>query len=305
MPNFHLAQINIGTMIAPIDDPAVSGFVDALEPINAIADRSAGFVWRLQTEEGDATSLHLFENPNVLINLSVWESVDALRNYVYKSDHVEYFKRRSEWFEPNAGKLALWWVHAGVVPDPADALRRIRFLERHGPSPYAFTFSQVSPPLIIRRTVLEEASTRDLVERLNVELSEIYGDPDANHFELDPLAVTGQNGAMLLAELDGQAVGCGAIRRIDDRSAEIKRMYVDPDVRGAKLGASILDQLESEALALGFTNLKLETGTLQHAAMHLYEQAGYTATELWGEYLDSPYTSRAYQKDLDGQAHTA
>ena len=95
-PPLHVAQINIGTMVAPTDDPRVAEFMDGLDRINAIADESPGFVWRLQADDGNATSIQIFPDPLTLVNMSVWESVDALKAYVYQSDHVEFFRRRAE-----------------------------------------------------------------------------------------------------------------------------------------------------------------------------------------------------------------
>lgn len=134
-------------MIAPTDDPAVAEFMDALDRVNALADESPGFVWRLQTDEGNATDIHVFDDPCRLVNMSVWESVEALKAYVYRSEHVDFFRRRAEWFVPDAKQLALWWIPTGTVPDLADAVRRVEHLERHGPSRYAFGFASVQPPV--------------------------------------------------------------------------------------------------------------------------------------------------------------
>lgn len=137
--------MNIGTMIAPTDDPAVAEFMDALDRINALADDAPGFVWRLQADDGNATSIQLFDDPCQLVNMSVWESVETLKAYVYRSEHVEFFRRRAEWFVPDAKRLALWWIPTGTIPTEAEGVRRVEHLERHGPSPYAFGFGSVQP----------------------------------------------------------------------------------------------------------------------------------------------------------------
>lgn len=296
--DLHVAQINIGTLVAPVDDPAIAEFVDNLEPINALADRSPGFVWRLQTEEGDATSIHVFDDPCRLVNMSVWESVDALKAYVYRSEHVEFFSRRAEWFVPDASSVALWHVAAGAVPTVVDGVRRADFLRRHGRSSYAFGFGRTPEPLLIGPTTLDDSATAELIIRLNSELTDLYGDPDANHFHLDPAEVDGDRGAIVRADLGGAPVGCGAVRKVDDRTGELKRMYVDPAVRGSKVGAAVLDQLEQQAERLGLSEVVLETGIHQHAAIGLYESSGYEPAPLWGEYTASPETSRAYRKRL-------
>ena len=143
----HLAQVNVGRIVAPLDDPRLQDFVDGLQPVNAIADAAPGFVWRLQDESGDATSFKLFDDEPLVINLSVWESIEALRAFAYRSDHVEYLRRRRDWFEPmSEAFLALWWVPAGTVPTPEEAVDRVEHVRAHGASPEAFTFRQVFPP---------------------------------------------------------------------------------------------------------------------------------------------------------------
>lgn len=141
--SFHLAQVNVATSRAPMDDPIMQGFVDRLETLNALADSSPGFIWRLQTDDGDATAIRVFDNPLILFNLTVWESVEALEAYVYKSDHVNAVKRRMEWFEkPEQTPFALWWIPAGHIPDEVEAKVRLEKLWRDGPGPEAFTFRQ-------------------------------------------------------------------------------------------------------------------------------------------------------------------
>jgi len=294
----HVAQVNIATIRAPVGDPLVAEFVDNLDRINAIADSAPGFVWRLQTAEGNATSIHAFPDPMLLVNMSVWESVEALQEFAYRSEHREFVKRRAEWFVDGSTRLALWWVPAGTVPSIDDAKRRLAFLSAHGPSPFAFRFGKTPPQAVVSRTTFADETTVALVHRLNDELSAMYPEDGANHFSLDPESVVPPVGVMVRATLDGRPVACGAIRMLDERTGELKRMFVDPDVRGLKLGAAILDALECEAAELGAQELCLETGSRQTAAIGLYEKAGYAPTPLWGEYLRSPETSRCYRKAL-------
>ena len=111
MSKYHIAQVNIGRMRAALEDPVMAGFVERLEEINALADRSPGFVWRLQTEAGNATYLRPYDDDRILFNFSIWESVEALRAYVYKTAHAELLRQRRDWFEQFSGAyLALWWV---------------------------------------------------------------------------------------------------------------------------------------------------------------------------------------------------
>ena len=142
----QLAQFNVARLRAPIDDPVMEGFRSQLERINAIADQSPGFVWRLQTDEGDATSLRAYPDPLTIVNMSVWESLEALHEYVYRSPHVGPLRDRRQWFEPASGPiLVLWWVPAGHIPTLEEAMQKLNRLSVHGPSEAAFTFRQPFP----------------------------------------------------------------------------------------------------------------------------------------------------------------
>ena len=146
MTRFHLTQVNIGRLRAPLDDPIMEGFRSQLDPINALADRSPGFVWRLQTEDGNATSIRPFADERMAINMSVWESLEALQQFVHRSAHIGPLRDRKEWFEPIDGPiLALWWIPAGHVPTVAEALERLEHLKEQGPTVYAFTFRTPFP----------------------------------------------------------------------------------------------------------------------------------------------------------------
>ncbi len=143
---YQLAQVNIAVLREPLDAPATAGFVAALGPINQLADHSPGFVWRLQTPQGDATSLRVFSDDRILVNLSVWESVEALWTFTYASRHLDLLRRRREWFHrPGEAYLALWWVETGSVPTVEEAKRRLERIRRRGPSPDAFTLREPFP----------------------------------------------------------------------------------------------------------------------------------------------------------------
>jgi Domain of unknown function (DUF3291) len=145
---FHLAQINIARALAPLDDPLLADFVAQLDEINALAERSPGFVWRLTGENGASSSyVRAFDDPRMLINMSVWDSIHALYEYAYKSDHMKVFRDRRKWFEPSSTpSVVLWWIPAGHIPTIAEAVERLEMLERLGPTPEAFTFRQQFPP---------------------------------------------------------------------------------------------------------------------------------------------------------------
>lgn len=144
---FHLAQVNVAQLRAPLDSPQLAGFVARLDEINALADGSPGFVWRLQTEAGDATALRVFDDDRLLVNLSVWTSVKVLHDYVYRSRHVELIRDRKPWFEAlGRAHYALWWIPAGTLPTVADAVQRLAHLQAHGPTPVAFDFQRPCAP---------------------------------------------------------------------------------------------------------------------------------------------------------------
>lgn len=144
---YHLAQVNVGRLRAPLDDPLIADFMALLDDINALADAAPGFVWRLQDESGNATSVPAFEDPRMIINMSVWETFEALRDFTYRSDHVRVLARRREWFERmERPHFALWWIPTGTLPEIADAKRRLELLATGGPGPDAFTFRDRFPP---------------------------------------------------------------------------------------------------------------------------------------------------------------
>jgi hypothetical protein len=146
---YVLAQVNIGRLAAPLDSEQLAGFVAALDPVNAVADAAPGFIWRLQTEEGNATSLRAFEaEGGTLLNMSVWASVEALGAYVYGEAHLAVLRRRREWFEKMAEDYAaLWWIERDHIPTIHEAEDRVRHLREHGPTPYAFTLrAHFAPP---------------------------------------------------------------------------------------------------------------------------------------------------------------
>ncbi len=144
---YHVAQVNIGKVKAALEDAQMAGFVNRLDEINALADGSPGFVWRLQTPSGNATYLRPYDDDRILVNMSVWESVEALKHYVYRTVHADVLRQRQQWFEAFAGSyMALWWVPVGHLPGVDEAKKRLAHLDKHGPSQFAFTFKSVFAP---------------------------------------------------------------------------------------------------------------------------------------------------------------
>lgn len=142
----HLAQVNVGRARAPLDEPLMSGFVARLDEINALAEASPGFVWRLKTGQGNATALRPYEDERILVNLSVWETPEHLKQYVYRSAHAQVLRERKAWFERfNDVHLALWWIAPGHIPTIAEAKERLHHLQINGESEFAFSFASLFP----------------------------------------------------------------------------------------------------------------------------------------------------------------
>jgi hypothetical protein len=145
--DYELAQLNIGVIRGPMDSPVMAEFAANLDRINAVADASPGFVWRLQTDEGDATGIQAFDDELMLVNMSVWTDLESLRKFVYRSAHVEVLRRREQWFERMAEAfLVLWWVPRGHRPGIEEAIARLEILRSRGPGPEAFDFRKPFPP---------------------------------------------------------------------------------------------------------------------------------------------------------------
>jgi hypothetical protein len=143
---WHLAQLNLAQGLAPLDDPLLADFMAALDRVNALAEAGPGFVWRLQTDDGNATGIRACVDPRMIVNMSVWETVEALFDFTCRTAHAKVMGRRREWFEKlEVPHLVLWWVPVGHRPSLAEAMARLAQLDRDGPTPSAFTFKTRSP----------------------------------------------------------------------------------------------------------------------------------------------------------------
>lgn len=141
--DYYLAQINVALMKAPLDDPIMAEFAAALDQVNAVADQSPGFVWRLRTSSGNATDIRAYLDPRMLVNLSVWRNVEQLKVYVYTSLHGDFFVRRRQWFEKYQGEhFAMWWIPTGHLPTVEEGKAKLEYLALHGDSPECFTFAK-------------------------------------------------------------------------------------------------------------------------------------------------------------------
>ena len=294
----HLAQLNVATLRQPIDHLDTAGFVDGLAPVNALGESSPGFVWRLQDDAGDATSIRMFENPLTIPNLTVWENFAALRDFVYRGMHRDFFRKRAMWFEDES-RTAMWWIPAGTTPTTDDAKARLNFFDRFGPSPFVFQMGHQFPQLVVVPRDLDHPDVAPMIAQLNRELTDSKPEGGLTFHSLSADEVA-DGGAFYVAYLEGAPSACGAYRRIEDTpdAAEVKRMWARPDNRGNKLGASILATIIQAATDEGYRELRLETGEYLTAAVGLYTKAGFERCEPWGEYVGS-WSSYCMRLSLD------
>ncbi|HVU12391.1 MAG TPA: DUF3291 domain-containing protein [Phototrophicaceae bacterium] len=157
--DYHLAQFNIARMLDEIDTPLMAEFVANLDRLNGLAEQSSGFVWRLKSDDSDdSTSIRIYDDHYLIVNMSVWETIEALHEFTYYSAHTDIYRRRREWFEkPEVPILVLWWIPAGHTPTAAEGKVKLEYLQQHGVTPEAFTFKQ-------RFTVEEWLAEREKVE---------------------------------------------------------------------------------------------------------------------------------------------
>lgn len=302
----HLAQYNVARLRHPIGHPATADFEALIDETNHRAEASPGFVWRhgIDSRDIDVTA---YDDPLVLVNASVWESAAHLRDYAYRGFHRDVYRRRQEWFVDSAA--VMWWIPAGTVPTLDECRARLAFHQRHGSTPYGFGTGERHPQLVLRRHDRDEPIVAELFAQLDAELAaeRPAGAVDFVQFDApDDATDEAVHGEIVVAWMDDRPVGCGAWRRIDDdagrpRTAEIKRMWVDPSARGRRVGAALLDELETAAARHGADELRLETGRYLTAAMRLYTEAGFGECAAWGDYIDVPHSVTLAKTIDEGQ----
>jgi GNAT superfamily N-acetyltransferase len=297
-----LAQFNLSTLHEPADHPATGPFMDALPLVNGAGEASPGFVWRLRDDDPavGATSIQLFPDPRTIVNLTVWESREQLRDFAFSGLHRDFLRRRAEWFIPGSTRTALWWVAEGEMPTTFHALRRLWMFEQFGATPASFQFADSPPPLVLVPTPITDPVAQELIGELNQDLWDREPVDGTHHFTLTEADTAPGNGRFLVAWLDGRPVGCGAFRLLGDGRAEVKRMYTRVAARGSRVGATLLNELIAEAQATGATTMVLETGrTSTPEAVRLYERFGFAECEPWGDYIATAATSLCMSMSLD------
>ncbi|SFW64162.1 protein of unknown function [Sinomicrobium oceani] len=149
-----LAQVNISRIKGPIDSPVMSDFVANLDRINRLAEGSPGFIWRLKDDGNNATSIKIYDDDFIIVNMSVWSDIESLFGYVYRSNHAEILKQKKEWFHKmQEMHMALWYVEDGLLPSVTDARERLDHIRKHGETPYAFTFKNKYSPTDLKEDI--------------------------------------------------------------------------------------------------------------------------------------------------------
>ena len=255
--NWQLAQLNIARMKAPLDDPAMQGFTDGLDAMNSLAESSEGFVWRLQGEGGNATQLSPFEDPLILVNMSVWQNIDSLKSYAYKGNHKEFIKSRRNWFgELGDVHQVLWWVPSGTQPSETEAKSRLEMLRNRGTSPWGFLFkSSVEAPQCEGITELTLSQHAELLKHsgLNTEDFSLLSTQELLHARHCEQLLAG----IAIQELEGHGL--------------LRSLVVAEEVRGAGLARDLVALAVDRSKKRGLESLFL----LTQSASQYFERLGF------------------------------
>ena len=283
----------------------MEGFRSQLDAINALADRTPGFVWRLQTDEGNATSIRPYADDRMAINMSVWEAMDALQGYVYQSAHVGPLRDRKKWFEPIEGPiLALWWIPAGTIPTIADAVERLQVLKERGPSRDAFTFKAPfpAPEENIRIVPTDErfvegfAAVLDFVAREHRYIGFVEGPPVEGTRQFVKSIIAGAGVQMMVVDGDTVVGWCDIMRNPIEGFRHVGRlgMGLMPGYRGRGLGRRLAVETIRAARAAGMERVELEVFATNERAIALYKSIGFViegvrqrSRKLDGDYDDN------------------
>jgi hypothetical protein len=224
--HYHLAQVNIAHARAPLEDPIMAGFIDQLPEINALADGSPGFIWRLQSEAGDNTYLRPYDDPLIIFNLSVWESVDALKQYVYRSQHAAAVRSRKQWFEKmDTDHFALWWIPAGHTPSVEEAKQRLLYRQEHGDTALAFSFTH--PDEMPPQPGIDLPDENHVTMPLNYDgrIFALHSRSDLGDCGRQTLFRYRQQGFRLWATYEGDGVRFGSLVAVCDSGGQLHGCY--------------------------------------------------------------------------------
>lgn len=281
MSDFALAQLNVARMLAPMDSAQMADFKAGLQPLNTLADDAPGFVWRLQTDEGDATAIRPFPDDQLVVNLSVWRDIDSLRAYAYRGPHADYLKRRREWFSRMAEAFSvLWWVPIDHQPTAAEAAERLQHLREHGPSAHAFTFARIYPsPAAVGAPTLAPLTPDDRAEWevLARGYKLFYNTPttDAEYDAAWARVMDGSTVRALGASVDGQLVGITHFLFHASAWASsvcyLQDLYTLPSFRGRGIARALIEAVAAEARAQGAARCYWLTQNSNATARALYD----------------------------------
>nr|WP_084741825.1 GNAT family N-acetyltransferase [Cryptosporangium aurantiacum] len=292
---WELAQVNVGRLRAPLDSPVLADFMAALDPINAAADAAPGFRWRLATDEGNATAIRAFEwdaadSVGVIVNMSVWDSVESLSDFTFGELHRTVLRRRREWFAPmSEAYTALWWVPAGERPTTEEAEERVRHLRKHGPTETAFTFRAPFPPPEFTLRPGADTDVRTIAEIWHDGWADAHLGrvPDAllAHRTFEDLVrrVPIRLDVTTVATVDEQVVGFAVAH--DD---ELEQLYVSTAARGSGVATALLRHAE-RVIAANHRRAWLAVVDGNRRARRFYERCGW--------YDGGPFDYRAFTED--------
>jgi GNAT superfamily N-acetyltransferase len=255
--SYHVAQLNIAEMVAPLDDPIMRDFVEALDPINAMAETSRGFVWRLKDDTGDATANRVLNDPLLLVNMSVGEDLNTLKDFVYNSGHLDVLRAKRKWFRsPDAAHLVLWWVRPGHIPNVDEGRQRLEMLRRDGPAQAAFTFTRIfSPPhskmVEIRLGVPADAG---VLTEIAFAAKRHWGYPeDWIRLWHEDLVVTEAyvvDNIVYVAEFAGERVGFVGLD-LSPGAEEVDHLWVKPEWMGTGVGRKLMRRALDHCSSIG------------------------------------------------------
>lgn len=302
-------------MRAPLTDPVMATLASGIDEMNRLAEQSRGFIWRLPGAELSFEALRVFDSyylpfepERLFYNLSVWESVEDLQNFAYRSAHAQLWRSKENWMLPNErAHLALWWIRAQELPSVSESAERLRALDSEGPTAYAFDFRSAFPRPK-QRIPSERIEVRQAVRDEHISLARALFQEYAGSLKIDlcfqgfaaelaslPGLYAPPRGRLLLGFVGGDAAACVALRPIDATVCEMKRLYVRPAFRGLGLGRLLAQRAIAEARIAGYSAMRLDTLEEMEQAISIYKSLGFAARPA---YYTTPLTHTVFMELL-------
>ena len=296
---FHLAQINVSKMIAPLSDPLMAGFVEQLPVLNALADDAPGFVWRLQGTHGDATGLRSPLGDDILVNVSVWTSLETMKDYAYKTAHLTVMRDRKSWFARLAEEhLALWWIPAGHLPTLDEAVCRLQILREQGETAEAFTFRKPFPAPVPEIQIVE-GYVPGVIGVVSALFATYFAESHGFGLRFEAKVATeladfledydSERDLQLVLKQGDQILGGISVdgRENSQYSARLRWFILSEEARGDGWGRKLLDTALEFCRAKNYGRVYLTTVAGLEASRQLYEKYGFRLAseiedETWG-----------------------